>query len=79
MRHDYKQLHQSDFVKTAKTESIKSIAEYDLIIFKTFEQIMNDSQTKEWKEALQIEYDDQIKQNNFIIIISLYDVRSITD
>jgi hypothetical protein len=45
IKHDYKQLHHRDFVKAAK--SIESIADHDLIIFKTFEQIINDSQAKE--------------------------------
>jgi hypothetical protein len=44
IKHDYKQLHHKNFVKAAK--SIKSIADHDLIILKTFEQIINDSQTK---------------------------------
>jgi hypothetical protein len=48
IRHDYKQLHHRDFVKAAKKiESIESIAEHDLIISKTFEQIINDPQAKE--------------------------------
>jgi hypothetical protein len=47
IRHDYKQLHHRDFVKAAKQiESIKAV-DHDLIIFKTFEQIINDSQAKE--------------------------------
>ncbi len=40
IRHDYKQLHHRDFVKAAK--SIESIADHDLVIFKTFEQVIND-------------------------------------
>jgi hypothetical protein len=43
IRHDYKQLHQKNFVKSAKTISI----EHDLVIFKIFEQIINDPQAKE--------------------------------
>jgi hypothetical protein len=47
IRHDYKQLHHKDFVKTTKQiESIKAV-DHDLVIFKTFEQTINDSQTKE--------------------------------
>jgi hypothetical protein len=47
IRHDYKQLHHKSFVKAAKKiESIKSIAEHDLVILKTFEQIINEPQTK---------------------------------
>jgi hypothetical protein len=42
IRHNYKQLHRKNFVKSAKIELIK----HDLIILKTFEQIINDSQTK---------------------------------
>jgi hypothetical protein len=53
--------------------------DHDLVISKIFEQTINDSQAKEWKEAMQIEYDDQIKRNTFIIIISSYDVKSIID
>jgi hypothetical protein len=48
IRHDYKQLHHRDFVKAAKQiESIGSIAGHGLVISKTFEQIINDSQAKE--------------------------------
>jgi DNA-binding transcriptional MocR family regulator len=48
IKHDYKQLHHRDFVKAAKKiESIESIAEHDLVTLKTFEQIINDPQTKE--------------------------------
>jgi hypothetical protein len=47
IRHDYKQVHQRDFVKATKIESIESVSEHDLIISKTFEQIINDSQAKE--------------------------------
>jgi hypothetical protein len=48
IRHDYKQLHHRDFVKAAKKiESIESIAKHDLVILKTFEQIINDPQAKE--------------------------------
>jgi hypothetical protein len=47
IRHDYKQLHHKDFVKATKIESIKSIAEHDLVILKIFEQTINDSQAKE--------------------------------
>jgi hypothetical protein len=47
VRHDYKQLHHKDFVKATKIESIESTADHDLIISKTFEQIINDSQAKE--------------------------------
>ncbi len=79
IRHDYKQLHHKDFVKATKIESIKSIAEHDLVILKIFEQTINDSQAKEWKKIMQIEYDDQIKRRTFIIITSSYDVKSITD
>ncbi len=46
IRHDYKQLHYKNFVKAAKIESIKSVAEHDLVIFKTFEQIISNSQAK---------------------------------
>jgi DNA-binding transcriptional MocR family regulator len=46
IKHDYKQLHHRDFVKAAKKiESIES-SEHDLVTSKTFEQIINDSQTK---------------------------------
>jgi DNA-binding transcriptional MocR family regulator len=46
IRHDYKQLHHRDFVKAVKKiESIESF-EHDLITSKTFEQIINESQTK---------------------------------
>jgi acetyl/propionyl-CoA carboxylase alpha subunit len=45
IRHNYKQLHHKSFVKAAK--SIESTADHDLITFKTFEQIINDSQAKE--------------------------------
>jgi hypothetical protein len=46
IRHDYKQLHHRDFVKAAKKiESIES-SEHDLVTSKTFEQVINDSQTK---------------------------------
>jgi hypothetical protein len=44
-----------------------------------FEQIINNSQAKKWKKAMQIEYDDQIKRKTFIIIILSYDVKSIID
>ncbi len=47
IRHDYKQLHHRNFVKAAKIESIESTAGHDLVISKTFEQIINDPQTKE--------------------------------
>jgi vacuolar-type H+-ATPase subunit I/STV1 len=47
IRHDYKQLHHKNFVKATKIESIESAAEHDLVISKTFEQIINDSQAKE--------------------------------
>jgi hypothetical protein len=43
IRHDYKQLHQKRFVKSAKTASIG----HGLVILKTFEQVINDSQAKE--------------------------------
>ncbi len=80
IRHDYKQLHHRSFVKAAKKiETIESIADHDLVILKTFEQIINDSQAKEWKEVMQVKYDDQIKRDTFIIIISSYDVKSIID
>jgi hypothetical protein len=76
IRHDYKQLHQKEFVKAFK--QIES-SEHDLVISKTFEQIINDPQAKEGKKAMQIEYNDQIKRETFIIIISSYDVKLITD
>jgi hypothetical protein len=48
IRHDYKQLYHRNFVKAAKhIESIKSIADHDLVTSKIFEQIINDSQAKE--------------------------------
>jgi hypothetical protein len=78
IRHDYKQLHHKNFVKSAKIGSIEAF-EHDLVILKTFEQIINDPQTKKWRDAMQIEYDDQIKRKTFIIIISSYDVKSITN
>jgi hypothetical protein len=47
IRHDYKQLHHRSFVKAAKQiESIETV-DHDLIISKTFEQTINDSQAKE--------------------------------
>ncbi len=46
IRHDYKQLHHKNFVKSAKIESIEAV-DHGLIILKTFEQIINDSQAKE--------------------------------
>jgi hypothetical protein len=46
IRHDYKQLHHKSFVKSAKIESKRAV-DHDLIISKTFEQIINDSQAKE--------------------------------
>jgi hypothetical protein len=45
IKHDYKQLHHKSFVKSAKIRSIEAV-EHGLIILKTFEQIINDSQTK---------------------------------
>ncbi len=79
IRHDYKQLHHRGFVKAAKKiESIES-SEHGLVTSKTFEQAINESQTKEWRNVMQMKYDDQIKRDTFIIIISSYDVKSITD
>jgi hypothetical protein len=47
IRHDYKQLHHRGFVKAAKKiESIES-SEHGLVTSKTFEQAINESQTKE--------------------------------
>ncbi len=47
MKHDYKQLHHRDFVKAAKQiGSIEAVC-HGLVISKTFEQIINDSQAKE--------------------------------
>jgi hypothetical protein len=42
IRHDYKQLHRRDFVKSTKFES-----RHELIISKTYEQVINGSQAKE--------------------------------
>jgi DNA-binding transcriptional MocR family regulator len=58
LRHDYKQLHHRHFVKAAKKiESIESF-EHDLVTSKTFEQIINESQTKKWRNVMQMKYDD---------------------
>ncbi len=50
-----------------------------MIVSQVTTKLVSDSQTKEWKEIMQIEYDDQIKRRTFIIIISSYNVKSIID
>jgi FtsZ-interacting cell division protein ZipA len=45
IRHDYKQLHHKNFVKSAKIGSIKA-TEHGLITLKTFEQAINGPQAK---------------------------------
>jgi hypothetical protein len=50
-----------------------------VIVSQVTTKLVSDSQTKEWKEIMQIEYDDQIKRRTFIIIISSYNVKSIID
>jgi hypothetical protein len=47
IRHDYKQLHHRDFVKTAKQIGSIEAVDHDLVTLKIFEQIINDSQAKE--------------------------------
>jgi hypothetical protein len=79
IRHDYKQLHHRSFVKAAKKIGpIESIAGHGLVTLKTFEQAINGPQAKEWRDAMQMEYDDQVKRDTFIIITPPYDVKSIT-
>jgi hypothetical protein len=46
IKHDYKQFHHKSFVKSAKIESMRAV-DHDLVILKTFEQTINDPQTKE--------------------------------
>jgi hypothetical protein len=51
IRHDYKQLHHKDFVKAAKQiESIKSIADHDLVTFKTIEQVITSTNPESAKK-----------------------------
>ena len=72
IRHDYKQLNSRGFAKAAIF-----VNPHNIVIPKSYKEIMAGSQAKEWYAACKSEYDSQIAQSTFIITTLSYDHKAI--
>ncbi len=82
IRHDYKKLHTKKSSRDRRREFVKAAilsVFHQITTLATYEEAISNSQIVQWKQTMQIEYDNQVKRKTFQIVNLSYDQKAIDD